>query len=349
MKNKIKVGLASFGMSGLVFHAPLLNSHEGFEITAILERSKELSRHLYSSSKLVRSFEELLADKEIELLIINTPDFLHFEQAKMALNAGKHVVVEKPFTQNYEQAMDLCELAKRKNLVLSVFQNRRWDGDFLTVKKIIADKMLGRLVSFESHFDRYRNFIQPNTWKEELESGSGIVFNLGSHMIDQALLLFGRPKAVGAEIRTIRNDGQNDDFFIIRLDYSENISVSLRGSLLVSEAGPRYILHGTNGSFLKWGTDPQEQDLKDGKLPSQPGWGKEHEENWGLLKTEFGKEKFRGEIETIPGNYCSFYDGLYDAIRHNAQVPVNPEDAALVIRIINMAFESNRTGSLLPV
>jgi len=349
MKNKITAALASFGMSGYVFHAPLLHTHEGFEIAAIVERNKELSRVLYPYSKLLRSFEELLADKEIELVIINTPDFLHYEQAKMALNAGKHVVVEKPFTQNYDQAIELCELAKQKSLILSVFQNRRWDGDFLTVKKIINEDMLGRLVSFESHFDRYRNYIQPNTWKEVAESGSGIVFNLGSHMIDQALVLFGKPKTVGAEIRTLRTDGQNDDFFIIRLNYSENISVSLRGSLLVSEEGPRYILHGTNGSFLKWGIDPQEQDLKDGKLPSQAGWGKEHEENWGLLKTEFGKEKFRGEIETIPGNYCSFYDGLYNAIRNNSQVPVNPEDAALVIRIINLAFESNRTGTMLPV
>ncbi len=331
-------------MSGVVFHAPLLNVHKGFEISAIVERSKELSRKIYAGSQLYRSFEELLDDKEIELIIVNTPDFLHFEQARKALKAGKHVVVEKPFTQKYEEARELIELAKSKNLVLSAFQNRRWDGDFLTVKKVIRDSMLGRLVSFESHFDRYRNYIQENTWKEESASGTGIVYNLGTHLIDQAIVLFGKPRAVSAEIKTLRTGGKTDDFFDIRLEYSDTLSVSVRGSILVKEAGPRYILHGTEGSFLKWGTDPQEQDLKDGKLPDQTGWGKENQDDWGLLNTTAKAHKFKGEIETIPGNYLSFYDGLYEAVRNEAEVPVKAEDAALVIRIVNAAFESNKEG-----
>ncbi len=344
MNKPIKTGIASFGMSGMVFHAPLLHAHPGFEISSIVERSKDSTRKLYSDSKLQRSFEELLNDKETELIIVNTPDYLHYEHAKSALEVGKHVVVEKPFVQDYDQALELIKLAKSKNLVLSVFQNRRWDGDFMTVAKIIKEKMLGRLVCFESHFDRYRNFIQENTWKEDPASGSGIVFNLGSHMLDQAIVLFGKPVAVNAEIRTLRTNGLTDDFFTIRLEYSENMSVSVKGSLLVNEPGPRYILHGTEGSFLKWGTDPQEQDLKAGKIPGQSGWGKGNEEDWGLLNTNVKNDKFRGEIETIPGNYLSFYDGIFDAIRNGGSVPVNPEDAALVIRIINLAFESNKQG-----
>ena len=344
MNKPIKTGIASFGMSGLVFHAPLLNAHKGFEISAIVERSKESSRNLYSFSRLYRSFDELCADKEIELIIVNTPDYLHFDQARQALNAGKHVVVEKPFTQQYKDAVELINLAKSKNLVISVFQNRRWDGDFLTVKKVIRDYMLGRLVSFEAHFDRYRNFIQENTWKEDPSSGTGIVYNLGTHLIDQTIVLFGKPTSVWADIRTLRTKGKTDDFFDIHLEYSDRLNVSVGGSMLVKEPGPRFILHGTEGSYLKWGTDPQEQDLKDGKIPGQEGWGRESLENWGLLNTTAKTHKFKGEIETIPGNYLSFYDGLYKAIRNGDEVPVNAEDAALVIRIVNAAFDSQKNG-----
>jgi scyllo-inositol 2-dehydrogenase (NADP+) len=327
-----------------VFHAPLLNANPGFEIRAIVERTKDLSRKLYSDSRLVRSFEELLEDEEIELVIINTPDFLHYKQAMQALKAGKHVVVEKPFTQKYEEAVELEELAKRLNLVLSVFQNRRWDGDFQTIQKIIRDKKLGRLVSFESHFDRFRNFIQENTWKEKSSSGTGIVYNLGSHLIDQAIVLFGNPSAISADIRTLRTNGQTDDYFDIHMEYSESLCVSVGGSMLVKEPGPRYILHGTEGSFLKWGTDPQEQNLKDGKIPGTEGWGKEPEDDWGILNASENSINFRGKMETIPGNYQHFYNILYDAIRKGGEVPVKVNDAALVIRIINAAFESSREG-----
>jgi predicted dehydrogenase len=347
MNKPIKTGIASFGMSGMVFHAPLLYNNQGFEISAIVERNKNLSRPLYGHSRLFRSYEELINEKDIELIIVNTPDYMHYEHARKAIENGKHVVVEKPFTQKSEEALGLIELAKAKNLVLSVFQNRRWDGDFLTVKKLIQDNTLGKLVSFEAHFDRYRNFIQDNTWKEKQASGTGIVYNLGSHLIDQAIVLFGKPSAVSADIRTIRTDGEVDDFFDIRMEYSKNMSVSVGGSMLVKEPGPRYVLHGTEGSFLKWGTDPQEQDLKEGKLPGIAGWGKEGEEDWGLLNTNEKGKKFRGEVETIPGNYQVFYDLLYKSIREGAEVPVKPEDAALGIRIINAAFQSMKEGRVI--
>lgn len=345
MKTPIKTGIASFGMSGQVFHAPFLHCNPGFEIRAIVERNKELSRAKYGYAKLVRSFDELLQDREIELIIVNPPDNLHYEFAKQAINAGKHVVVEKPFTQKYQDALELVDIAKRKKVVLTVFQNRRWDSDFLTVQELLSSGKLGRLVSFESHFDRYRNFIQENTWKEDPTYGSGIVYNLGSHLIDQVVVLFGKPKSVNADIRTLRTNGLTDDFFNIRLEYSANVSVSVTGSMLVKEAGPRYILHGTEGSFLKWGLDVQEQDLKDGKIPESQNWGKESDEFMGLLNTYFGGNEFRGRIETKPGNYNMFYNGLYEAIRNGAKVPVTAEDAALVIQIINAAFESSSKGA----
>jgi scyllo-inositol 2-dehydrogenase (NADP+) len=337
----IRTGLASFGMSGLVFHGPLLHSSDKYNICGILERTKELSRQKYPESRLFRTFEEMISDEEIELIVVNTPDRFHFEQCLAALEAGKNVVVEKPFTQEFSQAEVLINLAKQKGLVLSVFQNRRWDGDFMTVKKVLDEGLLGRLVSFESHFDRYRNFIQKNTWKEEEDSGSGIVYNLGSHMIDQALVLFGRPLSVSADIRTLRSGGKVDDFFDIRLDYRNDLNVRVTGSLLVKEPGPRYICHGTEGSFLKWGTDPQEQDLKEGKCPGIKDWGIEKSEIYGLLNSVIHGKELYERIQTLPGNYMAFYEQLYEAIRNKVRVPVNPEDAAIVVKIINAAFRSN--------
>ena len=248
-------------MSGLVFHAPLLNTNPGFDMTTIVERSYKGSKERYPDVHVVRSVEELINDTHLELIVVNTPDATHFEYCKKALEAGKHVVVEKPFTMNTEEAEKLIALAKKQDRLLSVFQNRRWDGDYLTVKKVVDEKLLGRLVSFESHFDRYRNFIQPNTWKEEPNAGAEIVFNLGAHMIDQAYDLFGMPNSVFAEIGIQRTGGKVDDYYNIVLEY-DDIHVNLKSSYLVREEGPRYIVHGTEGSFLKWGLDPQEDALK---------------------------------------------------------------------------------------
>lgn len=344
MNKPIKTGIASFGMSGQVFHAPLLKAGNGYDLHAIVERNKNLSRDRYPETILYRSYKDLLNDPEIELVVVNTPDYLHFEQTKLAIEAGKHVIVEKPFTQKTEDALTLIDLAKKYGVILTVFQNRRWDSDFLTVRNIVESNRLGRLVFFESHFDRYRNYIQENTWKEELSSGAGIVYNLGSHLIDQVIVLFGKPVSVNAEIKTLRTKGKNDDFFNIRLEYHESLIVAVTGSLLVREGGPRYILHGTEGSYLKWGTDRQEQDLKEGKIPGTPGWGIEDQNNSNILNTVRKGEAFRGKTEPVPGNYPEFYNMLHDAIRKGAKVPVEPEDAALVIRIIEASFKSSAEG-----
>ncbi len=342
--NPIKTGIASYGMSGLVFHAPLLHVNPGFELVKIVERSYKGSKERYPYISIVRSLEDLLQDEHIELIIINTPDSTHFEYCKLALEAGKHVVVEKPFTLKVEEAEQLIQLSKKQEKLLSVFQNRRWDGDYLTVKKVVEDKLLGRLVSFESHFDRYRNFIKPNTWKEEQTSGAEILFNLGSHMIDQAYDLFGMPESVSADIGIQRTDGVADDFYNVVLRY-KGMQVCLKSSYLVREEGPRYLLHGTEGSFLKWGLDRQEADLKMGKYPDEPDWGKEPKKLWGKLNTELNDLHFTGRIETIPGNYQSYYENIYDAIRNGAKLVVQPNQSLELIKIIVGAIESNRTGN----
>ena len=343
MINPIKTGIASFGMSGYVFHAPLLHVNDGFTIKSIVERNNSNSKEKYSYAKIVKSFDELCNDKDLELIIVNVPDSLHFEYSKKALLAGKHVVVEKPLTQKSDQADDLIHLAKKKGLILSVFQNRRWDSDFITIQHLIRDKTLGRLVDYEAHFDRYRNFIDKNTWKETAEAGAGIFYNLGSHLIDQALVLFGLPKTVFANIRRIRPNSAINDNFTLILTYPE-LNVTLKASYLVREPGPRYLIHGSEGSYLKWGIDPQEQDLKDGIMPEGKDWGKEDDEDWGTLNTNFGDDHFEGELESINGDYPAFYKNIYEAIREDAELSVKPQEAANVIRIIEAAFLSDKEG-----
>ena len=340
MNHKIITGIASFGMSGKVFHAPLLNIHKGFHLKTIVERSKNEASALYPEVEIVSEFDTLLQDKEIELVIINTPDPSHYEMALAAIQAGKHVVVEKPFTQTLKQANSLIEAAMQKGVMLSVFQNRRWDGDFLTVQRVIKNNLLGKLVEFESHFDRFRNFIQPGTWKEKAESGTGMLYNLGSHLIDQALVLFGMPDAVNAEIRIMRPGGVVDDCFDIRLSYSD-VKVTLKASILVRETGPKYFLHGTNGSFIKSGLDVQEEALKAGVIPGTQGWGAEPEKNWGVLNTDVNDLHFKGKIKTVPGNYLAYYDNIYEHIVEGKPLAVKPEQAADTIKIIEAVFKSH--------
>ena len=297
--NKIQVGLASFGMSGKVFHAPILAHHAGFHLSKIVERSKNEAKAIYPDITSVGSFDDLLDDKNIELIVVNTPDHLHYEHTRKALEAGKHVVVEKPFTRTARLGEELMNLADRRKRMLSVFQNRRWDGDFMTVRKIVENDWLGRLVEFESNYMRFRNYILPDTWKESGERGINLIYQLGSHTIDQAVLLFGMPDAVWADTDRLRAGSEIDDYYHIRLIYPD-IKVTLKASLLVREEGPRYTLHGTNGSFLKYGLDPQEEALKQGADPSMPDWGKEPESQWGILNTEMNGVHFRGRVETLP-------------------------------------------------
>ena len=341
MKGKIQTALASFGMSGRVFHGPLLKVVPGFEVVKVLERSNNNSGEMFPKAEIVRSYDDILNDKAVELIVVNTPDYLHFEMAKAALDAGKHVVVEKPFTQTSTQAKELIVLAMKKGALLTVYQNRRWDGDFCTVKKVVEEKMVDRLAEFESHYDRYRNFITPDTWKEEGGETGGVLFNLGSHMIDQALLLFGKPESVTCHLAILREGGKVADYYDIRFQYN-GFAALLKCSYLVREPGPRYIIHGTDGSFLKWGIDPQEEALKAGALPIGDDWGKEPESDWGLLSSETKGVHKKTKIETIPGDYKLFYENVYRTIREGEGLAVKPEEALLSIEMIEACLKSHR-------
>jgi predicted dehydrogenase len=328
-------------MSGLVFHAPLIAANPGFQLRKIVERSGDKSRERFPQATIVRRFEDLLQDETLELIVVNTPNHLHLDMARQALEAGKHVVVEKPITVTAAEAQTLIELARTHNRVLSVFQNRRWDGDFQTLQQVVQSQLLGQIVEFEGHFDRFRNYIEANTWKEEAGPGTGILYNLGSHMIDQALTLFGKPTAVTAETGIQRPGGQVDDFYHLTLHYPA-LRVLLRSSYLVREGGPRYILHGTRGSFVKYGLDPQEAALKAGQLPPSPNWGAEEPDTYGLLNTDVQGLHVTGRVETLAGNYPFFYHNIYQAIREGKELAVKPEESMLGLRIIEAAIQSNQ-------
>jgi predicted dehydrogenase len=341
----INTELCSFGMSGLVFHAPFLNVNPGFNFYAVWERSKNLAEEKYPGVKTFRSLESMLADDAVELVIVNTPNATHYEFAKKALEAGKHVIVEKPFTISVEEGKDLIELANKKNRKLSVYQNRRYDSDYKTIKKVLEENLLGDLVEVEMHFDRYKEELSPKLHKETPGPGAGVLYDLGSHLIDQALQLFGMPDGVFADIRILRPASQVDDYFEL-LFYYEKLRVRLKSSYVVREALPGYILHGFKGSFIKPKTDIQEEELKKGAIPDKADWGTEPETEKGLLHTEKDGKVIREYITSKQGNYGEYYDGMFNAIRNSTPVPVSAQDGLAVIHIIETAFQSSKEKCL---
>lgn len=336
---KIKTALLSYGMSGKVFHAPFLTIHPGFELMGSWERSKKLIQADYPEVKSYPTIEDVLSD-DIELVVVNTPVGTHFEYAKKVLLAGKHALVEKAFTTTVAEAQELAALAKEKGLKLAVFQNRRWDSDFKTVQKVISDGVLGELVEAEFHFDRYNPNLSPKQHKETTNSGAGILKDLGPHLIDQALCLFGLPKAVFADIRITRAHSLVDDWIDILLFYPD-FRVRLKASFFVRQANPAYTIQGKKGSFLKPRGDVQEDELKLGKKPNLDTWGTESDANQGLLHTDINDAVFNAKIPTLQGNYYDFFDGVYQSILNDKTEPVTAQDGVHVMQIIEAAIESS--------
>jgi predicted dehydrogenase len=336
---KIKTALLSYGMSGKVFHAPFLELHPGFELTGAWERSKHLIQQDYPSVKSYASLEELLAD-DVDLVVVNTPVDTHYEYAKRVLEAGKHALVEKAFTTTTEEAEELKGIAHSKGVKLGVFQNRRWDSDLKTVKKVLDEKLLGDITEAEFRFDRYNPVLSPKAWKEGANAGAGILKDLGPHLIDQAVYLFGLPKSVFADIRTLRDNSQVDDAFDILLYYPDK-RVRLHAGFFIREGVPAYVLQGKKGSFLKQRGDIQEDVLKTGAKPNLSDWGTEPAEKAGLLHTEKNGEVIRKTVSTLQGNYYELFDGLYKAITEDKDEPVTADDGIRVMKIIDAAIISS--------
>lgn len=341
----VVAGLASYGMSGIVFHAPLLHAHPGFFLKSVVQRSRRDAGDRYPGIKIEKDFKGLLQDDEIELIIVNATNDTHLSFTKSALEAGKHVIVEKPFVNTVKDGRLLLELAEKTGKVLSVFQNRRWDSDFLTVQKVVKTGLLGRIVEYIGSFDRYRNFIQENTWKEDTGPGSGLLYNLGPHLIDQALVLFGNPEALQADIRKVRTGTKVDDYFDISL-YYPGLKARVHSSYLVREPFPRFTLHGTSGSFIKYGLDPQEEALKAGGIPGSPGWGIEDESIRGILNTEWKGIHIQGKITSEHGDYLAYYENIYEAIRNGRPLSVPARESLANIYVIEKAFESIWEGKV---
>lgn len=336
---KIKTALLSYGMSGKVFHAPFITIHPGFELVGSWERSKQAIQQDYPEAKSYRSLEGLLED-DTDLVVVNTPVATHYEYAKQVLLAGKHALVEKAFTTTVAEAEELKAIAEEKGLKLCVFQNRRWDSDFLTVKAIVDQKLLGDIVEAEFRFDRYNPNLSPKAHKENNNPGAGVLKDLGSHIIDQALYLFGFPDAVFADLRITRENSQVDDLFEVLLYYTDK-RVRLRGGFFFREAVPAYAVHGKTGSLLKERGDIQEEELKNGTIPNFETWGIEPEEFMGLLHIEKDGQVVRGLVDTMRGNYYSLFDGLHKAITEDKEVPVTADDGIRVMKIIEAAIESS--------
>lgn len=333
--SKIKTALLAYGDSGKLFHAPFLEVHSGFELIGAYERSKKNIENDFKNVKSFATLEEVL-ESEAELIVVNTPVHTHFELAKKSLLAGKNVLVEKCFTTNVAEAIELDSIAKAQNVKLCIYQNRRWDSDFKTVQKILKDNILDEIVEAEIRFERYNPILSQKTWKEEMQNGSGILWDLGAHIIDQALVLFGFPTQLFADLRKLRKDTKVVDYFDILLYYPDK-RVRLKATFFAKEVLPVYVLQGRKGSFLKMRADVQEDDLKEGKKPNFKDWGTENESQKGILNTF----KNRIFIDSLKGNYLEFFEELYQALSKNKPVPVSAEDAIKTMKIIEGAIKSS--------
>jgi predicted dehydrogenase len=345
MNKNINVGLIGYGIGGQVFHAPVLTAVEGLilkKIRAIKPEQVNLAHKRYPEAKLVSDAKDIINDAGIDLVVIAAPNTLHFSIAQQALDSGKHVVVDKPFTISSAEADQLISLANKKQKALSVFQSRRFDSDFRTVQKVINSGLLGNIVEVESRYDRFRNFLKPNAWREENIPGSGLLYDLGSHLIDQALTLFGLPQAITAFILRQRAGTKVDDNFELILHYA-GMKVTLKSGMLVREPLQRFVILGEEGSFVKKGMDVQEEALKAG-LTSQTasGWGVEPSEIWGVINTTVKGIHINGKVESEKGDYTAYYQNMHDAITKHAPLLVTAEQARNVIRIIELAFQSEK-------
>ncbi len=335
----IRVGVVGFGLGGRVFHAPLVASVDGLELVAIVERSGDKAAGRYPGIAVHRSLAELLEDQSIGLVVVTTPSGTHFEVAKAALEAGKNVVVDKPMTTSSAQIAELMRQAADRNLLLAPFHNRRWDGDFRTVQRLLPEGQLGRLVDFESYFDRWRPIPKTGAWKEDPARGGGLLLDIGTHLADQALVLFGKPQAAGAEVVRERDgDGANDSFNI-RLRYS-GFSVALSSNCLSSPGRPRYLLRGTKGNYVKWGLDPQEAALNQVVRIPDGTWGQEPPSNWGSLHVDVDGGMVTRPVTPIPGDYRIYYAGIRDALLGKGPLPVSPLDAWRTARLLEWADQS---------
>ncbi len=335
IKGTIKTGVLSFGMSGKVFHTPFLNAHRNFELNAVVERTEKRAHLIYPNIKSYNSIEELLADSDTELVIVNTPNATHFEFALKAIKAKKHVLMEKPFTVSSSEARQLFKEAKKFNCCVLPYQNRRYDSDFLSVKSVLDSGRLGKLVEFHLRYDRYKYIIGPKAMKEMPVPGSGLAYDLGPHLLDAAISVFGKPIEWRKNMGNFRPKTQVNDYAHIHLLYPEGVQVFITMSMLVAEPQPAFILHGTKGSYVKQRADVQEQQLLEGITPSSPLYGIEASGKHGILTT-FSNDgvKKNEKIISPKSSYMHVFDDVYSTIREGKPYPVTEEQIIQQLEIL---------------
>lgn len=338
----IKAAIASYGLSGQVFHGPFIHCHPQFELVAVCERSKSLSRQLNSQHEIVRDYQALLDNPAIELIVVNTPSNLHANMTRQALEAGKHVVVEKPFVPTSREGQALIELAQQQQRMLSVYHNRRWEAGHLTAKQLLDKGTLGELKIFKSVLERWRPQPGPKKWKEEPHPAAGLLYDIGAHQLDELLLLFGWPKSLYADMRTLRAEGQVDDYYEVHCDYGSFKAV-IGASLLASQPQPAYQLYGTEGSYQKAKLDVQEGWLGKGKLPERAGWSDEPDNEWGML---VGNDDER-HYPSVSGDYMGYYQNIADHLRGNAPLAITAEHGLNVIRFIEWIQQAASTQQVI--
>ena len=344
----IEVGLVGFGLAGRAFHAPVIRAVPGLHLAAILERSGTQAAEKYPDVRIVRTLDELLSMSEIRLIVLATPNETHYSFARQCLEAGRDVVVDKPFTTTLEEAVWLVQFARAANRLLTVYQNRRYDGDFQAIRQLVVAGKLGRIVRFETSYDRFRPQLKPGAWRETACPGSGILFDIAPHLIDHALVLFGLPEAVTADVRAERENAAADDAFDITLHYSNGMRAVLRSSILAAVPRPRFVLFGTQASFVKQSFDPQEMNLRRGFIPADKPWGYQPEEDWGVLTVPRGDSFEQRRIPSATCDYRDYYSNLRDAILGRAALAVTPEYALEVVRVLELARESSQKRSTIP-
>jgi predicted dehydrogenase len=335
----IRVGLVGFGMAGRVFHAPLISSVEGLELAAVVERHTDQAAERYPGITTYRSLEQMLADDSLGLVVVATPSGNHYDTTRQILEAGKNVVADKPLAVASAEIAELTKLALARNLLLAPFQNRRWDGDFLTLQKLLREGVLGRLVHVESTFDRWAPGSARRLWKDDPAQG-GILLDLGTHLADQALMLFGKPEGVSAEVRRERDGEGSNDAFTIRLRYS-GFDVTLGASCLSSLQRPRFHLRGTKGNYWKHSVDPQEAALSKIIRIDDPDWSREPAANWGTLSVEVDGGLATRPVAPVVGDYRRYYEGIRNALLGVAAVPVTAVEAWRTARLLEWAEESS--------
>ncbi len=341
----LNVALVGYGYVGKTFHAPLIAATPGFRLRTVVSSDPAKVGADFPDARVVADLETALADPAIDLVVIATPNALHAPQAIAALQAGKHVVVDKPFALDLAEARTVADAAKAAGKLLTVFHNRRWDSDFLTVKRLIAEGTLGQVVQYESRFDRFRPQVR-DRWRERAGPGAGAWMDLGPHLLDQALVLFGAPLAISADIGVQRRGAEADDYFHVVLRY-QTLRVILHGSLLTAASDLRLAVHGTKASYVKHGLDPQEAQLKAGMTPGAPGWGRDSRH--GVLTTVEDDVQVHTEVRPEILGYRAFYAGVREAVLHGAPAPVPMEEALRVMELLERARRASDERRELPV